>query len=130
MIERSKPHLVSIRLSVLLVMLGTCVFLWGFGYKLSLYDTHQQTLHRIPEAKLLCKSEDAQAADGARQSLSIEQAGTSSRLLQACLFATAAAMARAAHLKVESGELRRSKPLSVVLLSGLYFRPPPPIFSI
>jgi hypothetical protein len=25
---------------------------------------------------------------------------------------------------------RRSKPLSVVLLSGLYFRPPPPIISL
>ena len=70
-IEKSKPHFSSFRHSMLLVMLGVCVFLWGFGYKLSLYNIQEPTLHRVPEAKLLSKNEDSRAVDGVRQVLSL-----------------------------------------------------------
>ena len=56
----------SIRLSILLAALGLCVFFWGLGYKLSLYETHLANLHRIPEAKLLSHNEDRSAAEGVR----------------------------------------------------------------
>ena len=69
MIEVSKPHFPSFRLSVMLVMLGVCVFLWGSAYKLSLYDMHRPTLHPIPEAKLLSKNEDPNATDSLRLSI-------------------------------------------------------------
>ena len=63
-IDHSKPHPTSFRLSMLLALLGVCVFVWGLGYKLSLYETPSSSIHRIPEAKLLCRSEDRNAADG------------------------------------------------------------------
>jgi hypothetical protein len=68
--EQSKPHRPSIRLSILLAMLGICVFLWGYGYKLSLYNPHPANVHRVPEAKLLSKNEDPNATDSLRVYLS------------------------------------------------------------
>src|ERR1700760_2046795 len=64
--ELSKSQHSSIRLSMLLVTLGVCVFFWGLGYKLSLYEFHQASVHRIPEAKLLSRNEDSSATDSAR----------------------------------------------------------------
>jgi hypothetical protein len=37
--------------------LALCVFLWGLGYKLSLYDPPQSVTHSLPKAKLLSKNE-------------------------------------------------------------------------
>jgi hypothetical protein len=37
--------------------LGICVFGWGLGYKLSLYDQSQTPSHQIPNAKLLSRDE-------------------------------------------------------------------------
>ena len=39
--------------------LAMCVFGWGFGYKLSLYDQHQAPSHQIPKAKLLSDNEQS-----------------------------------------------------------------------
>jgi hypothetical protein len=69
-IDRSKTQHSSGRLSALLVMLGMCVFLWGLGYKLSLYDVHRPSNHRIPEAKLLSRDEDQNATESAALCLS------------------------------------------------------------
>jgi len=43
--------------SVAFLGLAFCVFGWGFGYKLSLYDQHQAPTHQIPQAKLLSGNE-------------------------------------------------------------------------
>ena len=51
---------------MLLVTLGMCVFFWGLGYKLSLYDLHEASIHRIPDAKLLSRNEDPNATDSIR----------------------------------------------------------------
>ena len=124
-IERSKPHVVSIRLSILLVMLGMCVFLWGFGYKLSLYDLHPLTVHRIPEAKLLSKNEDARAVDGVRQAL----ASTDSvdRLQAMSLIAVVIAVPGPCvpGMNFERDRSGAADPPSAFPSAALYFRPPP-----
>jgi len=125
-IERSKSHIVSIRLSILLVMLGMCVFLWGLGYKLSQYDLHQRTLHRIPEAKLLSKNEDASATDGTRQVLA--KAEPQNHLESVSLVFAIAATVWTSTTSVSS--LRREFEItdhvsSVMACFALYFRPPP-----
>jgi hypothetical protein len=43
--------------------LAFCVFGWGFGYKLSLYDQHQTPIHQIPKAKLLSRNEQSNTAN-------------------------------------------------------------------
>jgi len=42
--------------------LGLCVFGWGLGYKLSLYDQSQTPSHQIPKAKLLSRDEQSSIA--------------------------------------------------------------------
>ena len=42
--------------------LAICVFSWGFGYKLSLYDQQQAPSHQIPKAKLLSGNEQSSTA--------------------------------------------------------------------
>lgn len=64
-IDRSKTRF-SIRFSMLLGMLGMCVFFWGFGYKMSLYRTHESNFHRIPVAKLMSRNEDPNATESGR----------------------------------------------------------------
>ena len=54
---------------MLLVTLGMCVFFWGLGYKLSLYDLHRPSIHPIPAAKLMSRNEDPNATDSVRFSL-------------------------------------------------------------
>lgn len=46
------------------------MFLWGLGYKLSLYEVHTPGVHHIPEAKLLSRNEDPNATDSMRHVLS------------------------------------------------------------
>jgi hypothetical protein len=52
------------RLTLILLGLAACVFLWGLQYKLSLYDPPQATSHQVPIAKLLSKDENAGAQGG------------------------------------------------------------------
>ena len=42
--------------------LAFCVFGWGLGYKLSLYDQSQAPSHQIPKAKLLSRDEQSSTA--------------------------------------------------------------------
>jgi hypothetical protein len=42
--------------------LAICVFGWGLGYKLSLYDQQQAPSHQIPKAKLLSGNEQSSTA--------------------------------------------------------------------
>jgi hypothetical protein len=52
------------RLSFVFFGLAFSVFIWGLGYKLSLYDPPKAVSHNIPEAKILSKDEQAVIADG------------------------------------------------------------------
>lgn len=107
-------------------MLGMCVFLWGFGYKLSLYDTHKPTIHRIPEAKLLSKNEDPNATDSLRLCVA------SAIAVQPVVFLSAALIINLA-LGGTEGTFRAGvvsirdcrRPQHRFILSAFFFRPPP-----
>jgi hypothetical protein len=45
--------------AIMLHLLAASVFLWGSGYKLSLYFPPQASFHAVPIAKLLSKNEQA-----------------------------------------------------------------------
>jgi hypothetical protein len=107
-------------------MLGTCVFVWGSAYKLSLYDTHPPTLHKVPEAKFLSKNEDPNATDSLRLCVASAVAAT-----QIGLFFCTALMLRAP-IGVDGFRARwlvrplnGSRPQLRFILSGFFFRPPP-----
>ena len=104
-------------------MLGVCVFLWGFSYKLSLYDFNPRTLHRIPEAKLLSKNEDRHAADGVSRDLARAEAEQDLQLLQLTLDAPASVSMH--YWESQTEEFADSTPQSAIPLFELYFRPPP-----
>jgi len=123
-IDRTKPHYASIRLSVLLVMLGTCVFFWGLAYKLSLYDTQGPTLHSIPEAKLLSRNEDPNATDSLRLCL----AGTDASqvgLIFCTLLLLLLGTARTIRSVSPGTAPDLPRPQFRFILSALFFRPPP-----
>ena len=107
-------------------MLGTCVFFWGFAYKLSLYETHGPTLHNIPEAKLLSKNEDPNATDSLRLCLASAVAA------QNALIAISAALIvfwlNSVNPPVTSFAARMPEPPSPqirFILGAFSFRPPP-----
>lgn len=125
MIETSKPRYPSLRVSILLVMLGVCVFLWGFGYKLSLYDLQQPTVHRVPEAKLLSKNEDSQAVDGVQQVLSLANSQVSTLVFELAAITIGICGACASFCYFDEMKLADLKPPAAVQAPSLYFRPPP-----
>ncbi len=110
---------------MLLMALGVCVFLWGFGYKLSLYDLQQPTVHRVPEAKLLSKNEDSQAVDAVRQALSLGESQASTLLSQFAAIAITMSASSASRCTFDQKNLAELKPPATVHTPSLYFRPPP-----
>jgi hypothetical protein len=125
-IERTKTHYPSIRLSILLATLGTCVFLWGLGYKLSLYEVHEPSIHQIPVAKLMSRDEDTGASDRASIGLAASNQTPSSPLFG--LMVVFCWMVPLAITEIKS-EKRESRTPGFSLrssdLSAFFFRPPP-----
>jgi len=123
-IERSKSRS-SIRRCFLLLMLGVCVFLWGFSYKLSLYNVQEPTPHRVPEAKLLSKNEDSRAVDGVRQVLSLGKLRQPTMFfrLVAVTIGMAGVCARRWYFKETN--FSELKPRIATYIPSLCFRPPP-----
>ena len=113
----------SVRLAVLLLMLGVCVFLWGFSYKISLYNLNQRSLHTVPDAKLLSKNEDHRAIDGVQQVLT--ESPQAVVLLPVFAIVMASAAACTARWYGDERNFANLKPPSAVPVSSLYFRPPP-----
>lgn len=106
-------------------MLGTCVFLWGAAYKLSLYDTHKPTLHPIPEAKLLSKNEDPNASDVLQLCLSSAMSDHGSFFFSVALVLF---WVLGVFLTVSTWMIRRlerPRPPSILVEIALFFRPPP-----
>lgn len=128
-IDRIKPHCPSTRLCILLSVLGTCVFFWGIGYKLSLYSTHQPNLQRIPAAKLLSKNEDPNLKDAPTLTASGENSFHQQIVfLKAALIVlwTLAVCAAISDSVVRRLEKPHARDLRVaVILGELFFRPPP-----
>jgi len=126
--ELSKTHRSSFRLSMLLAMLGMCVFFWGLGYKLSLYDFHRASIHRIPEAKLMSRNEDPNATDSLRlcivKSASADHGSAYTFVIFIVLWASLAKPKSA----WDRPYLALSKPWCLrfaAILSALFLRPPP-----
>lgn len=131
-IERSKTLHSSIRLSMLLAMLGVCVFLWGLGYKLSLYQVHTPSVHRIPEAKLLSRNEDPNATDSVRVCLPDVGTQNSGLTIIAALICIGSGCVTPDR-KLATRSLQMREPVdsrSHASLTAFFFRPPPPLFSL
>ena len=124
-IERSKSHSPSVRLSILLMALGFCVFLWGFSYKISLYNLNQRSLHTVPDAKLLSKNEDRQAAGGVQQVLAKAESPQLILLLDLVAITSALIGACAARWAFREQRVAGLKPHIGMYTPSLYFRPPP-----
>jgi hypothetical protein len=127
-IELSKLHHSSIRRSILLVTLGVCVFLWGLGYKLSLYEFHEASVHRIPDAKLLSRNEDSSATDCVRLCLVKLSAAEQGTTFAFVLFVISLASVAGPSSAGAGHYLTLSKPWCLRFaanLSALFLRPPP-----
>lgn len=128
--DPSKSNAYSTRLSILFVVLGTCVFLWGLGYKLSLYDVHESSVHRIPEAKLLSRNEDPNATGKA----TVRLAAILPFLPGLSLFLTFAVWFGATLASKPNSGIRASqipRPWSLLRsadLNAFFFRPPPTFY--
>ena len=122
--RRLKPNSSS-RLTLLLLMLGVCVFLWGFSYKISLYNLNERSLHTVPDAKLLSKNEDRQAADGVQQVLLKVASAQPVLLVEFVAIAFALVDACAARCYFDENHFADLKPRIATYTPSLYFRPPP-----
>lgn len=126
--ELSKSHHSSIRLFMLLMLLGVCVFFWGLGYKLSLYDFHPASVHRIPEAKLLSRNEDPNATDSARLCLVKPTSAESISAYTFVIFIVSLAGLSRSISASDRQYLALSKPWylrSAAIQSAFFLRPPP-----
>ncbi|MGC1424034.1 MAG: hypothetical protein WA354_22270 [Terracidiphilus sp.] len=133
MSEISKSHHSSTRLSMLLVMLGVCVFFWGLGYKLSLYDFHRASIHRIPEAKLLSRNEDPDATDSVRLCLAKSESSQQTSAYTFMIFfllAGGIAGLKAGWDRQYFGFLKPWCLCSQAILSALFVKPPPAISGL
>jgi hypothetical protein len=116
---------------MLLLLLGMCVFVWGLGYKLSLYETPTSSIHRIPEAKLLSRNEDRSAADSLRfclaKAASLQQVYAYTFILAIALLSFIGASANAGRRYIDLPA--PWGPQWDALQSIFFLRPPPVFFS-
>ena len=126
--QASRQRSRSIRLSILLVLLGASVFLWGLGYKLSQYDTHG---FKIPEAKLLANNEDSRPAGGMQVStadgLTLGTVLIGLLSIGAVLSAVNAGSSLSARTSLDDAS---GDPLCPKFILGALFFRPPPIHSV
>lgn len=130
MIEPSKSHRPSFRLSILFAMLGTCVFLWGLGYKLSLYDVHQHSIHQIPVAKLISRDEDTGATERASlraPALDPSPTGLLFGFMMVSAWIISDETTRAKNAKRDSFTPVSWSSLRSADLNAFFFRPPPTV---
>jgi hypothetical protein len=127
--EQSKSNPTSTRLSILLVALGLCVFFWGLGYKLSLYDLHEPSIHRVPEAKLLSRNEDPNATDGLQHCLAklmVLDPTSSGSVLFIFLLGNLARL-QSNSTKLRFAAAKTLHPRSAPIVGAFFLRPPPAI---
>jgi len=107
--------------------LAFCVFGWGFGYKLSLYDQPHAPSRQIPIAKLLSGNEQFSTAKSPRLITTKASAGviyTAPAPLFLFLLLTISLLNA---LKLTRADKLANKPshLHLAILSTLFVRPPP-----
>ena len=107
--------------------LAICVFAWGFGYKLSLYDQSSAPSHRIPIAKLLSGNESSSTA----KSPLVIRTKTSTRVVYIAPTAVFLFLLLAIGLLNTSAPTRMCRRANKLLhlhraiLNTLFVRPPP-----
>jgi hypothetical protein len=104
--------------------LAISVFMWGLGYKLSLYDVQQASVHRIPMAKLLSGDENSRSTGRASVSVDSPQSG----IIVAPILAFLAILVAVSKLNsdVRSFKLPPARSfVSSAVLNAFFFRPPP-----
>jgi len=129
MIYSSKNRVGSLRLVLGLAGLAISVFLWGLGYKLSLYEPAQGNFHQIPRAKLFSEDERpeiaAVSADPSRPAEAIHGTrGIFESALLLFLFAIAALAQHNTELRIRENR-RPRRQLRPSSLSAFLVRPPP-----
>jgi hypothetical protein len=109
--------------------LALSVFMWGLGYKLSLYDVQQSTVHRIPMAKLLSGDENSRSTGRASVSVDPPQSG----IIVASILALLAIFVAVSKLNSEVRSFKMPPARSFVsraVLNAFFFRPPPSFAGI
>jgi hypothetical protein len=115
----------------MLVTLGMCVFLWGLGYKLSLYEVHDPGVHPIPEAKLLSRNEDPTATDRLRDCLSCLSKPAGSMLLISIVVFWSGGETPSRSVVIRDLALNERLPsLRNECLTRFFFRPPPALIRL
>jgi hypothetical protein len=116
-----------------LLMLSTCVFIWGLGYKLSLYQVHGSKIHRIPEAKLLSRNEDSGARDSAQLSLANHASFEQGWIGFAVLVLFSMGIGGGSQSVFQGTNRIITEPLcprSAAVLSAFFLRPPPVLLAL
>jgi hypothetical protein len=110
------------------IALAVAVFIWGLGYKLSLYDPPQAKSHQIPQAKLLSKNEQAIAVQSPLLKNAKDPSTPVPRVLPGITLLLAVAFRllrlpffRLCGLKTAVVRVRRD----FAALTSFFFRPPP-----
>jgi hypothetical protein len=104
--------------------LALSVFMWGLGYKLSLFDVQQASVHRIPMAKLLSGDENSRSTGRASVSVDPNHSG----IIVAPMLALLAILVADSKLNSEVRSFKMPPPRSFVsraVLNAFFFRPPP-----
>jgi hypothetical protein len=126
---KSRPC--SVALSLAFAGLALSVFFWGLSYKLSLYDAHELSSHRIPRASLLSRNEDPKANETAHLTegsalQDIPAITILSAALLLCWFEVASAFRHSK--KLQSYEVLYPWCIRIIAsLTAFAFRPPPTI---
>lgn len=122
----------SFSLCLVFAGLALSLFLWGLGYKLSLYEPHQSNSHLIPRAKLFCEDERPSLRDSSQISPGAAAAINSFRvLLSSTLFFFLPFALTEHHTEMRIKEILRPWCRRVrTMLGAFLFRPPPPIFCV
>jgi hypothetical protein len=110
------------------IALALAVFIWGLGYKLSLYDPPQAKSHQIPQAKLLSKNEQSIAVQSPLLKNANDPSTAIPRVLPGITLLLAVAFCL---LRLPFFRLRGLKTAVVrarrdfAALTSFFFRPPP-----
>jgi hypothetical protein len=115
-------------LSLAFLGLAVFVFTWGLQYKLSLYDPPQAISHRIPEAKLLSKKEQASETNGPLLDNSKAPARTQLRVFPGIFLLIALALNPfrvPVSLRRDRNEQLKQRDARFACLNAFFFRPPP-----
>jgi len=129
MVYSFKNRVGSLRLVLGLAGLAFSVFLWGLGYKLSLYEPTQGNFHQIPRAKLLSEDErpsiavasadPGRPAEAVHEALGVFESAFLLLLFTFCSFAEYITELRAPK------NARPRRQLCAARFGTFLFRPPP-----